>query len=313
MRKQVLKSITELAARDERVVFIGSDLSPGVMSDFRERFPDRFFMEGVSEQHIIGMAAGLAMEGFIPYVNTIATFLTRRCYEQIAMDVCLHNLPVRLVANGGGMVYAPLGPTHEAIDDFALMRALPNMTVTAPVDANEMAALVNASLEYPGPIYIRLGKGGDPIVTPEIQQFQFGVPTILRQEGQIGLVSTGIVSAIALRAADIAAESGVSVKVIHLPTIKPIDTESFFSAILGCEHLIVVDEHLSVGGLASVVAELLTYSIFSVRPKSCSVNLGQDFLHNYGSQAEHLASKGITDIVLAKQCVNLATSEMVRI
>ena len=151
MRKQVLKSITELAARDERVVFIGSDLSPGVMSDFRERFPDRFFMEGVSEQHIIGMAAGLAMEGFIPYVNTIATFLTRRCYEQIAMDVCLHNLPVRLVANGGGMVYAPLGPTHEAIDDFALMRALPNMTVTAPVDVNEMAALVNAAWNTRGP------------------------------------------------------------------------------------------------------------------------------------------------------------------
>jgi len=193
------------------------------------------------------------------------------------------------------------------------MRALPNMTVTAPVDANEMAALIYASLEYPGPIYLRLGKGGDPIVSPSEQQFRFGAPTVLRQEGQIGLVSTGVISAIALRAADIAAKSGVAVKVIHLPTIKPIDTESFFSAILGCEQLIVVDEHLSVGGLASVVAELLTYSNFSVRPKSYSVNLGQDFLHNYGSQAEHLASKGITDKDLAKRCVNLATSEMVRV
>jgi transketolase len=269
-------------------------------------------MEGVSEQHIIGVAAGLAMEGFIPYVNTIATFLTRRCYEQIAMDVCLHNLPVRLVANGGGMVYAPLGPTHEAIDDFALMRALPNMTVTAPVDANEMAALMDASLEHPGPIYIRLGKGGDPIITPPDRQFRFGAPVVLKDGGEICLVTTGVVSAIALRAADIAAESGVDVKVIHLPTIKPIQTDKFANAFFGCKHLIVVDEHLSVGGLASLVAELLTYSNLQVRPKSYSVNLGQEFFHNYGSQAEHLAAKGITDMALAKQCVKLATSEMVR-
>jgi transketolase len=311
MRKQALKSITELAVRDERVVFIGSDLSPGVMSEFRERYPSRFFMEGVSEQHIIGMAAGLAMEGFIPYVNTIATFLTRRCYEQIAMDVCLNNLPARLIANGGGMVYAPLGPTHEAIDDFALMRALPNMTVTAPVDANEMAALVDASVEHPGPIYIRLGKGGDPIITPPDRQFLFGAPVVLKEGGEICLVTTGVVSAIALRAADIAAESGVDVRVIHLPTIKPIETDKFFSATVGCKHLIVVDEHLSVGGLASLVAELLTYSNLQVKPKSYSVNLGQEFFHNYGSQSEHFAAKGITDMALAKQCVKLATLEMV--
>ena len=104
------------------MVFIGSDLGPGVLENMRVEMPDRFFMEGVSEANIIGMAAGLAMDGFIPYVNTIATFLTRRCFEQISIDLCLHNLSVRLIANGGGLVYAPLGPTHIAIDDVALMQ-----------------------------------------------------------------------------------------------------------------------------------------------------------------------------------------------
>ncbi|MFM8688960.1 MAG: transketolase, partial [Acidimicrobiaceae bacterium] len=123
MRKTALDCVYKLSKIDERVVFVGSDLGPGVLDKMKTEFPDRFFMEGVSEQYIIGMAAGLAMEGFIPYVNTIATFLTRRCYEQIAVDLCMSDLPVRLIASGGGGVYAPLGPTHLAIEDIAIMRA----------------------------------------------------------------------------------------------------------------------------------------------------------------------------------------------
>ena len=129
MRGTALECVSELAAQDERIFFIGSDLGKGTAQSFRDGYPDRFFMEGISEANLIGMAAGLAFEGKIPYVNTIATFLTRRCLEQVAVDLCMHNLPVRLISNGGGMVYAPLGPTHLAIEDIALMRALPNMTI----------------------------------------------------------------------------------------------------------------------------------------------------------------------------------------
>ncbi len=118
MRKTSLNSVYELARKDERVLFIGSDLSPGVLDEFKKNIPERFFMEGIAEQYIIGMAAGLAFDGFIPYVNTIAVFLTRRCFEQVAIDLCLHDLPVRLIGNGGGLVYAPLGPTHQAIEDI---------------------------------------------------------------------------------------------------------------------------------------------------------------------------------------------------
>ncbi|MDP6621171.1 MAG: transketolase, partial [Alphaproteobacteria bacterium] len=116
MRRTALDMVYELAKRDPRVVFIGSDLGAGALDQMKAEMPERFFMEGVSEANVIGMAAGLAMDGFVPYVNTIATFLTRRCYEQVAVDLCLHELPVRLIANGGGVVYAPLGPTHIAIE-----------------------------------------------------------------------------------------------------------------------------------------------------------------------------------------------------
>src|SRR6266705_2239124 len=138
MRKTSLDMVYELARKDKRVFFIGSDLGIGTLKQFKEEMPERFFMEGVSEANIVGMAAGLALEGKIVYINTIATFLTRRCFEQVALDLCLHKANVRLIANGGGVVYAPLGPTHEAIEDIAIFRALPNMTIIAPGDANEM-------------------------------------------------------------------------------------------------------------------------------------------------------------------------------
>src|SRR6266508_3911931 len=143
MRKRSLDMVHTLAKRDERVVFIGSDLSPNLLGEMKKEFPSRYYMEGIAEANIIGMAAGMAMDGFVPYVNTIATFITRRCYEQVAVDLCLHDLPVRLIGHCGGFVFAPLGPTHEAIEDIAIMRALPNMAVTAVCDAEEMKSFMN--------------------------------------------------------------------------------------------------------------------------------------------------------------------------
>ena len=122
-------------------------------------------MEGVSEQYIVGMSAGLAKEGFLPYVNTISTFITRRCFEQIVIDLCLHKLPVKLIGNGGGLVYAPLGPTHQAIEDISILRPLPNISIIAPCDAIEMQKLLKDTVNLKGPLYIRIAKGGDKIIT----------------------------------------------------------------------------------------------------------------------------------------------------
>src|SRR5258708_8142735 len=180
MRKACLDAIYKLAKQDSRVVFIGSDLSPGLLSEMREEMPDRWFMEGVAEQNVVGMAAGMALEGLIPYASTIATFFTRRSFEQVAVDCCLHNVPVRLVSNGGGLVYAPLGPTQLAIEDIALMRALPNMTVVAVADADEMRRFMPETLAWPGPIYVRLAKGGDPIVSEPSAGFRIGRAILMR-------------------------------------------------------------------------------------------------------------------------------------
>src|SRR4051812_41797294 len=202
MRPACVNMVFELAKRDPRVAYIGSDLSPDLTERMKAEMPGRAFMEGVSEAHVIGMAAGLAMEGYIPYVNTIATFLTRRCYEQVAVDVCLNNLPVRLIANGGGLVYAPLGPTHQAIEDLAIMRALPNMTVVSVCDAEEMRRLMAETLTWPGPIYIRLGKGGDPVVSKPEAGFSIGKAILMRPAGRVLFVTTGIATQRALAAAE---------------------------------------------------------------------------------------------------------------
>src|ERR1700683_1559794 len=181
MRQTCLNMVYDLAKRDKRVLFIGSDLSPGLLGDMKKEMPERWYMEGITEAKVIGMAAGFAMEGYIPYVNTIATFITRRCYEQVAVDLCLHNLPVRLIGNGGGLVYAPLGPTHLAIEDIAIMRALPNRPVVAVCDADEMKRFMDQTLDWPGPIYIRLAKGYDPIVSRDELGFTIGKALEMRE------------------------------------------------------------------------------------------------------------------------------------
>src|SRR3954470_15081101 len=212
MRKACLDSVHKLAKQDPRVVFIGSDLSPDLLSGMKQEMPERWFMEGISEQNVVGMVAGMAMEGLIPYANTIATFFTRRSYEQVAIDCCLHNVSVRLISNGGGLVYAPLGPTHLAIEDIAIMRALPNMTVVVCCDAEEMKRFMDASLAWKGPIYIRLAKGGDPIVSRPENGFEIGKAITMREskeQAPVVMMATGVMTANALEAADILESDGI--------------------------------------------------------------------------------------------------------
>src|SRR5258705_3184482 len=186
-------------------------------------------MEGITEQNVVGMAAGFAMEGYIPYVNTIATFITRRCYEQVAVDLCLHDLPVRLIGNGGGLVYAPLGPTHLAIEDMAIMRALPNMAVVAVCDAAEMKSFMDVSLDWPHPIYIRLAKGGDPIVSREENGFAIGKAIPMRRarsRGAIVLMATGVMTTNCIRAAELLDKDEVDVSVVHFHTVKTLYSDA---------------------------------------------------------------------------------------
>jgi transketolase len=299
MRKASLDCVYELAKEDERVVFVGSDLGAGTLEQFRDEMPERFFMEGIAEQNVVGVAAGLAMEGFIPYVNTIATFLTRRCYEQLAVDLCLHNAPVRLIANGGGLVYAPLGPTHLAVEDIAILRALPRMTVLAPCDADEMRRLMPATLDLPGPAYIRLAKGYDPVVSRPENGFEIGKPIMMRPPGRYLLIATGVMTTRALAAAEALAAEGIDCGVLHLHTLKPLDEDAIVENIRAVDGVVTVEEHTLVGGLGSAVAELVSARLPG-RPRALTrLGIPDVFPENYGSQDDLLEHFGLQPEAIA--------------
>ena len=284
MRKTSLDCVYELAKSNNNVVFIGSDLGPGLLQNMKQEMPDRYFMEGVSEQFIIGMAAGLAMEGFIPYINTIATFLTRRCYEQIALDLCLQNLPVRLIASGGGVVYAPLGPTHLAVEDIAIMRALPNMTIVCPCDAQEMKRFMNQTINWPGPIYIRLAKGEDKVISEDKYGFQIGKGILMREPGNCLFITTGVMTQMAIDATEKLKEDNIKCGVLHLHTIKPLDKDLLIKLLPKVEKIITVEEHSRIGGLGSAILEFCSDNLPSELHKIKRIGLPDSFAKKYGTQ-----------------------------
>ena len=300
MRKTSLNSVYELAKINKKVVYIGSDLGPGVLDDMKNEMPERYFMEGITEQNIIGMAAGMAMEGFIPYVNTIATFLTRRCFEQIVVDLCLHDLPVRLIANGGGAVYAPLGPTHLAVEDIAILRSLPNMTIIAPCDADEMKRMMIQTLDWPHPIYIRLAKGGDPIVSRDDLGFKIGKGIVLKEPGEALYITTGVMTQLALNASGILHPKGISAGVLHIPTIKPLDKNTLKKYIPEVRAVVVIEEHTRIGGLGSAILELCNDEMPEQAPKISRIGFPDRFADQYGSQNSLLEHWGITVENVAK-------------
>ena len=294
MRATCLTMVHELARQDPRVVYIGSDLGAGTLDGMRAEFPDRFFMEGVSEANLVGLAAGLAMDGFIPYVHTIANFFTRRALEQIAIDLCLHNLPVRLIGNGGGLVYAPLGPTHMATEDLATLRALPNMTLLACADAQEMRRAMPHTLDPPGPIYIRLAKGHDALITNATHSFALGKGEVLRPPGDVLFATTGVMAQRAMAACDLLIEQNIKAGLVHLSTVKPLDQDLLFRLMADCQLLVSVEEHTLHGGLGSAIAEIMVDRLQPQSgPRLLRLGLPDCFLSNYGGQDDLLRQCGL--------------------
>ncbi|MBF0397173.1 MAG: transketolase [Desulfobacterales bacterium] len=285
MRQTCLNSIYELAKNDERIFFLGSDLGAGVLDQFKKNIPGRFFMEGVSEANIIGIAAGLGLEDKIVYVNTIATFITRRCFEQVVLDICLHKIKVRLIGNGGGLVYAPLGPTHMAIEDIAIFRAIPNMAIIAPADADEMRRFMPLTVDYPGPLYIRLAKGGDPIVSRQTSPFEIGKAIQMSEGKDVLIITTGITLKIALDSTAILEKQGIKSSVIHMPTIKPIDSDTILRFAVEIPIIVTIEEHSIIGGLGSAVSELIAEANFTSPKRFKRIGIPDIFPDEYGSQS----------------------------
>lgn len=308
MRETCLNEVYKLAKTDSRIFYIGSDLGSGTLDQFKNEIPDRFFMEGISEANIIGMASGLAMEGKIVYVNTIATFITRRCFDQVVLDLCLQNVNVRLIGNGGGLVYAPLGPTHQAIDDLAIMRSIPNMTIVAPADADEMRRLMPLTVNYPGPIYIRLAKGWDPIVTNDDQPFEIGKAIPMRVGRDALIITTGITLKIAREAASSLSEQGLEASILHVPTVKPLDVKTILDWAEAVPVIVTVEEHSRIGGLGTAVAEIVAEAGFERAKAFRRVGIPDVFPDQYGSQESLMKRYSITPEAVADQVTDLAAN-----
>lgn len=301
MRKACLEMVHSLARQDARVVFFGSDLGVGTLAAMKQEMPERFFMEGVSEANIIGVMAGLAMNGKIPYCNGIASFLTRRCYEQVLLDAAGQRLNLRLLGSGGGLVYAPLGSSHLAFDDFALMGAIPGMTVIAPCDAEEMRRLMALTLDHQGPIYIRFGKGGEPVVSSPANPCVIGRGIVMRKGRDALLVATGIALHDCLAAARILETKSIATCVLHLPTVKPLDVDALIRCSAGVRAVVTVEEHAVSSGLGSAVAAALWEA--NLEPAAIRfrrMGLPDVFPNLYGSQRQLLDHFGISGENIAR-------------
>lgn len=285
--------VYELAKKNKKILFVGSDLGAGVLSEFKKKLKKRFFMEGVSEQYITGMCAGLALEGFIPYFNTIATFITRRNFEQNMIDLGLHNLPVRLIGNGGGLVYAPLGPTHQAIEDLAIMRTIPNMNIIAPCDANEMRKLMLQTPKIKGPVYIRLARGGDEIVS-EKKEIKFGKSYLFGNPKDILFVTTGITTQECLKVCKMLRKLKIYAGVLHNNTIKPFDEKNLIKFAKKTKKIITVEEHIISGGLGSIVLEVFNRHNYKNYKKLIRLGIDDSFVRKYGSQEDLLKYNNIS-------------------
>ena len=299
MRNAFARTVTELADHDERVVVLSGDIGNRLFDEFKARHPDRFVNCGVAEANMVGVAAGLAMAGLRPFVYSITPFVTTRVLEQVRVDVCYHELPVSIVGVGGGLSYASLGATHHSCEDIAFMRALPGMSVVCPGDAHEVAGATRAAVAHDGPVYLRLGKKGEPLIHQQEPRFELGRAIPLRTGGQVCLLGTGNIMPVVLEAADLLGEQeNASSSVYSFHTVKPLDEELLARVFAEHPLVVTIEEHSLIGGFGAAVAEWLADG----RSRSAELlRLGtrDEFMHEAGDQGHARRWYGLTSEEIA--------------
>ncbi len=250
-------TLVELGKEDKRIVVLDADLGGSTMGKlFEAAYPERHFEMGIAEANMTSVAAGLAQTGKIPFTNSFAVFAGGRAYDQIRQTIAIGKLNVKICGSSSGMSDFGDGATHQAIEDMAIMRAIPNMTVICPADANETVQAVKAMVELDGPCYLRLNRNDYENVTPEDKLFEIGIPSVLKEGSDIVVFATGIMVGKALEAAE-ELKDKVSVKVVNVSTIKPMNKEAVIKLAKSCKAVVTVEEHSIVGGLGSAVSEVL--------------------------------------------------------
>jgi len=290
MRTAFIDTLCEMAEQEPRIWLLCADLGYSVLERFADRFPDRYVNVGVAEQNMMGIAAGLAMSGKIVFAYSIVNFPIMRCFEQIRNDVCYHNLNVNIVAVGGGLTYGSLGYTHHGMEDLAVMRVLPNMTVIAPGDPLEAKLATQAIVNLSSPGYLRLGKAGEPQVHPKEPQFEIGKAIELQSGTDLTLISIGGMLDLTVKAAEKLTMQGYSVEVLSMPTLYPLDEQSILQSAEKTKKIITLEEH-GIGGLGSAVAEVLAQSSETVEFKP--LRLKREAVKTAGSQAVLRSQQGL--------------------
>ena len=288
--------------KNPNVVVLEADLGNATKSNaFKEVAPERYFNMGISEQDLIGTAAGFAAAGKIPLASTFAVFATGRAFEQVRNSVCYPKLNVKICATHAGLTVGADGGSHQAIEDISLIRTLPNMTVINPADAKEAEAAVLAAIDYQGPVYIRLGRAETKDIHDDSYHFEWGKAEVLRQGSDVTIFATGIMTAKALDAAETLAKQGVQAEVINVHTIKPLDEETVIASAKKTGKVVTAEEHSIIGGLGSAVAEVLARQCPT---KQAFVGV-QDSFGESGSPNDLLEKYGLTTEAIVKAAVGL--------
>ena len=300
MRNAFADEITKLGAADPRVVLLSGDIGNKLFDKFKDRAQGRFYNCGVAEANMMGVAAGMALCGLRPVVYTITPFTTTRCFEQIRVDVCYHRAPVIIVGTGSGLSYADLGPTHHSCEDMAILRTLPEMTVVAPGDSLELRAALRAALKHDGPVYMRIGKKGEPNVHAREPELRLGKAITIRPGKDVCLVSTGVMLSIVMQAAKLLDERGLSTRVESFHTVKPLDMATLSELFRQYPAVAVVEEHGRIGGLGGAVAEWLATQD-PLRARLLAFGTDDAFMHEIGSTQYARNKFGLTAENIAGQ------------
>jgi transketolase len=290
-------ALVSLGKKRNDVVVLDADLSGSTKtSKFAKEFPDRFFNIGIAEQDMMGTAAGLAVGGKLPFVSTFAVFATGRAWEQVRQSICYPNLNVKIVASHAGITVGEDGGSHQSVEDVAVMRVIPNMTVIVPADGTETMQAIEAAAEHKGPCYVRVGRNKVPTIFGQDYKFKIGKAHVFNEGHDAAIIATGIMVAEALKARDLLKAEGIDAGVINMSTIKPIDADSVIAAANRCGALVTAEEHSIIGGLGGAVAEVLSeyapVPLVRVGVKDAFGTSGdqEGLLKHYGVSAEHIAS-----------------------
>lgn len=292
------EALAELGAVNENIVVLEADLSKSTKtSDFKKVYPERFFNMGIAEQNMIGTAAGFAAAGKTPFASTFAVFAAGRAYDQIRNSIAYPNLNVKIAATHAGLTVGEDGGSHQMLEDIALMRALPNMTVIVPADGIETKQVIKAAAELEGPVYIRLGRPKVPVLFGDDYKFEIGKGVVLKEGTDVTLIGTGIMVSKAMEAAELLASEGISAAVVNISTIKPLDAELIIAQAQKTGAVVTCEEHTICGGLGSAVAEVLVENCpvpmarVGVEDKFGESGLPDELLEKYGLSASNIAAK----------------------